>query len=500
MADTQEELQARTTDVTVEAFNAFAEDIATMFDTEINAIQMDISEGTVSDLKTSYKKLAAICSVRAEGAVNGEFHVVFDKDGTFTLPGTFVMQPEQIILQNRKNGDEDNAKEIGDALAEVGNLLVGSWDRIFREELKGHGHFTQTGTFIGNPWTKPEESIRLGKDDEIIIITFEMTVDPLPPFGCAIFYPKTVFDAPEKAEEAPAEEAAEAPAEEPAAEETPAEEPAAEEAPAEEPAAEEAPAEEPAVEEAPAEEPAAEEAPAEEPAAEEAPAEKPVAEEAPAEEPAAEEAPAEAPAAEEAAVPAPAPEPVKASVEDRPVSNAIRQMAESVAALPGGGGVGGVNTILSSLQAKDVMRTSVVWADPDDTVEQIIEEMQQNNTGYVMVGKDGKLEGIVSKSDVRGALSPYLQSMFVKWRSSMDIATLQIKAQWVMSRPVRTVRPDATLLSVIQAITEHGGRCMPVADEEGLKGIITVFDIFNALLGLAEATTAGRATEAPPLT
>ena len=174
MADTQEELQARTTDVTVEAFNAFAEDIATMFDTEINAIQMDISEGTVSDLKSSYKKLAAICSVKAEGVVNGEFHVVFDKDGVFTLPGTFVMQPEQIILQNRKKGSEDDAREIGDALGEVGNLLVGSWDRIFREELEGHGQFTQTGTYIGNPWTKPEEAIRLSKDEEIVIITFEV--------------------------------------------------------------------------------------------------------------------------------------------------------------------------------------------------------------------------------------------------------------------------------------------------------------------------------------
>ena len=221
------------------------------------------------------------------------------------------MQPEQIILQNRKKGSEDDAKEIGDALGEVGNLLVGSWDRIFREELEGHGHFTQTGTDIGNPWTKPEESIRLGKDDEIIIISFEMTVDPLPPFGCAIFYPKTVFDAPEEAEEAPAEEAAEAPTEEPAAEEAPAEEPAAEEAPAEDPAAKEAPAEEPKAEEAPVEETPAEEPNAEEAPVEESPAEEPKAEEAPVE-----EAPAEEPKAEEAPVEeAPAEEP---KAEDTP--------------------------------------------------------------------------------------------------------------------------------------------------------------------------------------
>jgi len=428
MADTQEELQSQTTDLTVEAFNTFVENVATMFDTEVSAVQTDISEGTVSDLRKPYKKLSAICSVRAEGVVNGEFHVVFDKDGVFTLPGTFVMQPEQIILQNRKNGTEADANEIGDALGEVGNLLVGSWDRIFREEMEGHGHFAQSGTYIGNPWAKPEESIRLGNEDKLVIITFEMTVDPLPPFNCAIFYPLTVFEA-----------------------------------------------------EAPAEEPAAEEPAAEEPVTEEPAAEEPVAEE-----------PAEEPAAEEPTAPAPA-----AVQEETPVSDAIRQMAESAASLPGGGV--GIYSTLTTLQAKDVMRASVVWSDPDESVEQIIEKMQQSNTGYVMVGKEDKLEGIVSKSDVRGALSPYLQSMFVKWRGSMDIATLQIKAQWVMSRPVRTVRPDATVLSVIQAITEHGGRCMPVADETGLKGIITVFDIFGALLKLAEATTAGRSTEAPPL-
>ena len=91
--------------------------------------------------------------------------------------------------------------------------------------------------------------------------------------------------------------------------------------------------------------------------------------------------------------------------------------------------------------------------------------------------------------------------MFVKWRTPMDIATLQIKAKWTMNRPVRTVRPDTTLASVMHAMSEHGGRCMPVVDTDGkVQGIVTVFDVFQAILSAGiDGTTAGRFAQNPPL-
>ena len=102
MAQSQAELESTTAELVTETFNVFAEDIATMFDTEVTAQQLDITVGTIKDVKDTYKKLAAICSVTAEGPINGQFHVVFDKEGLFTVAGTFVMQPEQIITKNRK--------------------------------------------------------------------------------------------------------------------------------------------------------------------------------------------------------------------------------------------------------------------------------------------------------------------------------------------------------------------------------------------------------------
>ena len=85
MAQSQAELESVTADLTVEAFKAFAEDISTMFDTPVSAERTDIATGTVKELKDTYKKLAAVCSVKAEGAVNGQFHVVFDREALFTL-------------------------------------------------------------------------------------------------------------------------------------------------------------------------------------------------------------------------------------------------------------------------------------------------------------------------------------------------------------------------------------------------------------------------------
>ncbi len=415
MPDTTEEIQSKVSDLTAEAFKTFAEDVATMFDTEVTTQQPDITEGTFADIKDTYKQLAAVCSVTAEGAINGEFHIIFDKDGAFTLPGTFVMQPEQVIVQNRESGKQQEAEEIGDALAEVGNLLVGAWDRIFQEGLEGQKHFVQSGTFIGNACANTEESLRIKPDEEISIMSFQMTVAPLPPFNCAVIYPKAIF-----------QPAAEPPTEEPAPEE-------------------------------------------------EAPAEPP---------PEAEETP---------------PEPPKEPQDKGPVTEAISKMAESPAYLPGD--FADVSGILSGLKAKDLMRKQVSWATAGATVEDLVAKMQQDDTGYIMIGDGEKLQGIVSKSDIRGAMSPYLQSMFAKWRSSMDVATLQIKSKWVMSRPVRTVTPEAPLQVIVQTMTEHGGRCTPVVDAEGkVVGTVTVFDVFYALLNCGAASqSAGRAVESPPL-
>ncbi|MFZ2145702.1 MAG: CBS domain-containing protein [Sedimentisphaerales bacterium] len=185
------------------------------------------------------------------------------------------------------------------------------------------------------------------------------------------------------------------------------------------------------------------------------------------------------------------------------VSETIQKMTQSPAILPGESGKSSTAhiSVPSTVCAKDVMQKDVVWAGPDESVQQALTKMQQNDSGYIMIGQDGKLEGIVSKSDITGATSIYLRPIFAKWHGPSDDATLQIKLKWIMSRPVRTIRPQASLTTIIENMCRFGGRSLPVADEQGkVQGLVTVFDIFRTLLNTSEDVSAvGKTAEAPAL-
>jgi len=154
-----------------------------------------------------------------------------------------------------------------------------------------------------------------------------------------------------------------------------------------------------------------------------------------------------------------------------------------------------------SLSAAEIMEKEVVWAGPEDTVQDVIAKMQQHNVGYVLIGTNGVLEGLVSSSNIMGAVSLYLRPMFAKWRRPQDDATLGVKVKWIMSRPVRTVRPDATLAAMIETMRRCGGRCLPVVNAKGaVQGMVTVFDILLRVLEFDKGISwQGRPPQAPPL-
>ena len=149
--------------------------------------------------------------------------------------------------------------------------------------------------------------------------------------------------------------------------------------------------------------------------------------------------------------------------------------------------------------AKDIMQKTVTWAASDESVQDALTKMQKQDSGYIMIGKDGILEGIVSRSDIKGATSIYLRPIFANWYGPLDDATLQIKLKWIMSRPVRTVKPETPLAVIIENICRFGGRGLPVVDGEGkVQGLITVFDIFRTMLNTDEnVSTVGKTAEAP---
>ena len=470
MVISQTKLESEVAGLSAEAFDTFCNDLTGMFGVDMECTQQEVSTETVKGLKKRFKKLVAVNSVKAEGALCGTFQLIFDQEGLFTLGGVIVMLPEKRILENRKRGSDEDTKDMSDAVGEAGNLLVGAWDRIFRENLEGHGHFAQTNTYIGKPWDKPQETIGLADDEEFVFVSYEMTIAPYSGFSCGVIFPKTIFVGPSEPD-----------TDQPApAEQSDTKEETNEEASAEEKAG--------AGEETAAEQEA--------PTDEEASAEQSVT-----------DADTKVPDSTAETETAAAQEGKESAGGE--ISETIQRMTQSPAELPGEPAPPTIaeEPALSSAGvspatcAKDIMQTPVVWGSGDDSMQQALTKMQQVDGGYMMVGQDGIAEGIVSKSDITGAISPYLRPIFAKWQRPLDDATLQIKVKWIMSRPVRTVKPETSLASIMENMRQAGLRGLPVMDQQGkIQGLVTVFDIFKVLLGeVSEVASVGKTPQAPPL-
>lgn len=481
-----------------EALDGFCDDLSTMFEVEIECSLKESGTGTAIALKKHFKKLGAVHMVKAEGDLSGEFPLLFDQGGLFILAGVIVMLPEARIKEEAKRGSEEDAEAMSDAVGEVGNLLVGTWDRVFREEFEGHKHFVKSSTYVGQFWDDPKAALGLAGEEECEFALYDLTVENFPSFTCGVLLNSSAAEAPaaEPEPEPAAQESAPEPEPAPVAEEETKSEPEPEPAPAPEP--------EPVAESEPEEPtPAEPETPQADSEVEQTLAEpepEPVQPEAVEPEPV---ATVEAPAPEPESVPEPKPEPAPALVAAAPAPPAPQpvapqpvQPAPTMAIpipAPAGEPLAGLQ-----LTAREILDSRMAWATPEDSVEDVLNLMQQHDVGYAFVGENGNLEGIVSKSDIMGALSPYLRPVFAKWRRPADDATLTIKVKWAMTRPVRTITPETSVSAMMDQMCRFGGRCLPVVESTGqVIGMVTVFDILRILNQAHGHTAMGRTPQAP---
>lgn len=147
-----------------------------------------------------------------------------------------------------------------------------------------------------------------------------------------------------------------------------------------------------------------------------------------------------------------------------------------------------IHEILNGVSAEDIMRTSLTWALPEDSIQDVITRMGQHNP-YILIGNDGKAEGLVSRSSIGNAIGTYLRPEFVNQHALQDDATLsfklnwmKFKIRWMMKDPVHTIKPELSLADAMSLMRELEIRCLPVAnDDEQILGMVTESDIFQKL-------------------
>jgi CBS domain-containing protein len=118
---------------------------------------------------------------------------------------------------------------------------------------------------------------------------------------------------------------------------------------------------------------------------------------------------------------------------------------------------------------------SEVWSvSPDAPVFEAVLRMSQARVGALLVLDRGKLVGIISERD-------YARKVVLAGGSFNDTLVREI-----MTSPVITVAPTATVDQCMQLMTNHRVRHLPVVDEQRIVGVISTGDLVQWIISAHE--------------
>jgi CBS domain-containing protein len=108
--------------------------------------------------------------------------------------------------------------------------------------------------------------------------------------------------------------------------------------------------------------------------------------------------------------------------------------------------------------------------EPEDPVLEAIQLMADRHVGALLVMRGKELIGIVSERD-------YARKVILLGRSSSETPVWQI-----MSSPVITVSPEATVRDCMKIMTDHRIRHLPVVAQGSVAGVISIGDLVKAVM------------------
>ncbi|KAJ1697739.1 hypothetical protein LUZ63_006251 [Rhynchospora breviuscula] len=118
---------------------------------------------------------------------------------------------------------------------------------------------------------------------------------------------------------------------------------------------------------------------------------------------------------------------------------------------------------------------SWLWCTTDDTVYDAVQSMTQHNVGALVVVKPGEqkaIAGIITERD-------YLRKIIVQGRSSKSTKVGDIMTE---ENKLITVKPNTRVLQAMQLMTDKRIRHIPVIDETGMVGMVSIGDVVRAVV------------------
>ena len=129
---------------------------------------------------------------------------------------------------------------------------------------------------------------------------------------------------------------------------------------------------------------------------------------------------------------------------------------------------------------QDWMSTNVITVGPNTTLPEAHQVMINEEIRRLPVVKNGRLVGIITLGDVRGAQPSPATSLSI-WE--LNYLLSKLTASQIMTADPVTISPTATIGEAARLMLENRVSGLPVLDEKGdLVGIITESDIFSMVV------------------
>ena len=419
------------------AFELFAKDFSVMHKLSINCLSSEPCSVDTKALQGLFSDFVIISTIYAYEPLDVTFQLVFDGEGLSALAGIAKKQTKTKSFRKRKKLLLEEALDVYRVLKQTAHTLLGCWPRACRQLTNLKGKFTQADLFVGNPWEKSERLMSLKESGTLFFIPFELTVPGILSFHCSALFPEALF------ESAP-----------PAVDKQSTGTDGAEEQEQNDDFEKDTRSRSKKVEKT-----------------------------------------TKKFSKKEKTTPHLVQEKVTPQgVPDRSTGDIVKQSKKSrsradlkkVKTPRTGGKKQAHNKTnrpnISKINAGDMMRKKLRWVDADDSVEQTLDEMEKTRTDYILVGSDSYPQGIISKSDLAGAMSPFLRPEFQKWRRPLDDATMKIRVKWIMRQIADSVKTDTKLAEIIDEILKKSCDAIPVTDKKDkLVGLVTTSDILKAI-------------------
>lgn len=141
---------------------------------------------------------------------------------------------------------------------------------------------------------------------------------------------------------------------------------------------------------------------------------------------------------------------------------------------------GGKRAIL----VKDLMQTGVSTLNLNDSLDMAEALMIIGRLRHVpILDDDGQVVGLISNRDIFRSVLAFAIGYGETGRRKL-LRTIRIKE--IMSAPVITVGPEATLAEAAGLMLQHRVGCLPVLQEGKLRGIVTGTDILRSAVASME--------------